>query len=282
VKAVLTDDFNKPIPAPVEHLRPARDTCEQCHWPDKFHGKKIKEFTSFTNDDQEEPIMQEIALHIGGRNPLTDDFEGIHWHVSRDIKVEYQPLNEKRTEIGRVKVTHANGVVEEDTLDGAEEGESHEEWRTMDCIDCHNRPTHVYDRLEERVDFGLLSKKINPEIPGIREDSITVLEEEYPSRKEAKEKIGENLLKLQAERHGNDFVAEHENDLVEASLFLVETYMNNVWPKLKITWGTYREHLGHQDADDGFGCFRCHDDEHQTAVGKTIAQDCDLCHDEPE
>ncbi|MBC8208703.1 MAG: NapC/NirT family cytochrome c [Desulfobulbaceae bacterium] len=280
VKAVFDGDFSRPIPAPVEHLRPARDTCEQCHWPEKFHGKKVKSYVSFSNRNQTEPYVQDIALHIGGRNPVTDSFEGIHWHVSNDIKVEYQPLDKKRTQIGKIKVTKSSGVTEEYTIDGAEE--STQEWRTMDCIDCHNRPTHVYDDLEERVDFGLLSKKINPEIDGIREDSITVLKKEYTTRNDASEQIVETLLALQAKRHGNDFVAENEESLIASGSFLLETYLNNVWPAMSVTWGTYREHLGHRYADEGFGCFRCHDEEHSTEFGKVISQDCAMCHDEPE
>jgi hypothetical protein len=58
--------------------------------------------------------------------------------------------------------------------------------------------------------------------------------------------------------------------------------MDNVWPKMAVTWGTYKMHLGHQNEAEGYGCFRCHDDEHQTELGKTISQSCDLCHDEPE
>ncbi|RJX23479.1 MAG: cytochrome C [Desulfobulbus sp.] len=283
VAAVMTGDFSRPIPSPVEHLRPARDTCEQCHWPEKFHGKKIKTFTRFSNSNQEAPDVQEIALHIGGRNPKTDAFEGIHWHVSNNVKVEYQPLNRKRTSIGTVKVTHPDGVTEEFVKEGAEpeEGETAGEWRTMDCIDCHNRPTHVYDRLEERVDFGLLSGRIDQALPGIREDSIIVLKKDYPSREQAREEMIKTLIELQAQRNGNAYATEKGELLVMAGQFLLETYMNNIWPEMKITWGTYREHLGHQDEADGYGCFRCHDDEHQTKVGKVIRQDCDLCHDEP-
>jgi nitrate/TMAO reductase-like tetraheme cytochrome c subunit len=287
VVAVMTDDFSRPIPSPVEHLRPARDTCEQCHWPEKFHGKKVKTFTYFSNDNQETPEIQEIALHIGGRNPKTDAFEGIHWHVSNNVKVEYQPLNQKRTAIGAVKVTNPDGVTEEFLIDGAEEGKAEGaagegEWRTMDCIDCHNRPTHVYDRLEERVDFGLLSRRIEPGLAGIREDSIAVLKKEYTSREQAQEQMIKTLIELQAERNGNAYAEEKGELLVKAGQFLLETYMNNIWPAMKITWGTYRQHLGHQDEADGYGCFRCHDDEHRTKVGKTIRQDCDLCHDEPQ
>jgi nitrate/TMAO reductase-like tetraheme cytochrome c subunit len=283
VKAVLDGNFSRPIPAPVEHLRPARDTCETCHWPEKFQGKRVKEFVSFTNDNQKDSVVQEISLHIGGRNPVTDEFEGIHWHVSRDIKIEYQPLNEKRTKIGKVKVTRPGGVTEEFSVkdEPTEEGIT-QQWRTMDCIDCHNRPTHVYDDLERVVDFGLSSKKLDPEIEGIREDSIAVLKSEYTSRDEATEKIVQDLQERLAKRHGDDFVAEHEKDIVRAGSFLLEAYLNNVWPAMKVTWGSYRQHLGHQNADEGYGCFRCHDDEHKTTFGKVIGQDCNMCHDEPE
>lgn len=282
VKAVIDGSYSTPIPAPVEHLRPAQDTCEECHWPEKFHGKKIKQFVSYTNDDQENPETQDIALHIGGRNPVTDNFEGIHWHVSNNVKVEYESLDDKRTTIGKIKVTKPSGVTEEYTIDGAQAEDGEAAWRTMDCIDCHNRPTHVYDSLYEKVDFGLYSKKIDPAIPGIREDSLTVLQKEYASRKEAKEQIVETLLSLQAKRHGADFVAENEKSLIESGGYLLDAYMANVWPKMKVTWGTYKGHNGHQDEDEGFGCFRCHDEEHQTEFGKTISQSCDLCHDEPE
>ncbi len=282
VKAVLDGSYSTPIPAPVEHLRPAQDTCEACHWPEKFHGKKVKTFVSYYNDDQENPEVQEIALHIGGRNPLTDTFEGIHWHVSNNVKVQYESLDDKRTSIGRIKVTKPSGVTEEYTIDGAEAESGSGKWRTMDCVDCHNRPTHVYDDLEERVDLGLYSKKIDASIPGIREDSLTVLQKEYKSREEAQEQIVESLLALQATRHSTDFVAENEQALIKSGAYLLAAYMDNVWPKMAVTWGTYKGHNGHQDEEDGFGCFRCHDEEHQTEFGKTISQSCDICHDEPE
>jgi len=48
---------------------------------------------------------------------------------------------------------------------------------------------------------------------------------------------------------------------------------------MNVTWGTYRNDIGHVDSP---GCFRCHDDSHQTTDGKVIAQDCELCHSIPE
>ena len=280
VAAVMTGSFSRPIPAPVTHLRPARDTCEHCHWPEKFHGKKVKIFNHFTNDNQKTPETTEISLHIGGRNPKTDVFEGIHWHVSKDVEVRYLAANEKRTEIAKVQVHRPDGSEQEFVKEGVEIEEGGG-WRTMDCIDCHNRPTHTYDKPADRVDFGLLSKKINPEIPGIREDSLTIITKKYASREEAALQMGDDLLALQAKRSKKQ-AEKYKDAILDSADFLLDAYLGNVWPAMNIEWGTYKSHLGHQEADAGFGCWRCHDEEHQTTTGEVISQDCSLCHDEPE
>jgi len=135
---------------------------------------------------------------------------------------------------------------------------------------------------DEVVDFGLLSKRINPEIEGIREDSLIALQREYPSREEAAAKIPEHLLGLQKLR-GEMQAEENTEAIMAAGKYLVDSYMNNIWPKMNVLWGTYSEHLGHKYYDDnGFGCFRCHDEEHISEAGNYIKMDCDLCHDEPE
>lgn len=290
VLAVATNSYSRPIPAPVEHLRPARDTCEHCHWPEKFTGKKVKSFVHFTNDNQTEPEIVDIALHIGGHNRVTGSFEGIHWHVSKDVEVKYLATDDKRLEIAKVKISRPDGSKDEfvkpgveipSTVDQSEDGEK-SGWRTMDCIDCHNRPTHTYDLPEERVDFGLISKKLNPEIIGIREDSLTVLTAEYNTREEAEAQMTNRLIDLQTNRQGIDYVKRFDADLRKAGAYLLETYLGNVWPNMGIKWGTYGSHLGHQRAEEGWGCWRCHDEEHANAEGKTISQSCDMCHDEPQ
>lgn len=282
IKAMIKGDYSRPIPAMTQDLRPSRDTCESCHWPEKFHGKKVKKFISFTNDNQTTPTINEIALRIGGRNPITDEFEGIHWHISQDVKVEYQPLDHERTRIGRVRVTKPGGIIEEYTIDNTLSVDGMiPKWRTMDCVDCHNRPTHIFDNLERIVDFGLYSKKIDPLIPGIREDSITILQKPYISRDEAAEKIATDLMKLVEKRHGKDFTQQHEKEILTSGSFLLEAYLNNVWPEMRVSWGTYRQHIGHQDSEAGYGCFRCHDNKHKSKTGKVIPQSCNLCHDQP-
>ena len=281
VAAVLRNTYRRPIPAPVHELRPARDTCEQCHWPEKFHGKKIKRYVSFTNEDQKNPQITEIALHTGGHNPENNVFEGIHWHVSQQVEVSYLAVDEKRTKIAKVKVKRPDGTTDEFVNSNIEVPKGKElQWRVMDCIDCHNRPTHIYDMPEERVDFGLLSKRINPDIPDIREDSLQVITKDYASRAEAEDKMISDLLFLQKERSA-EIATKYKNDIIKAGTFLLESYLGNVWPDMKVKWGTYPDHLGHQNADEGYGCWRCHDDEHLDKSGEAISQDCSMCHDEP-
>ncbi len=154
-------------------------------------------------------------------------------------------------------------------------------WRVMDCIDCHSRPTHKYDMPEERVGFGLRSQKINPDVPGIKEDSLIVLTREYRSREEAEKTMVNELIELQSTRDKQG-AKIFEADIRRAGEYLLETYLGNIWHSMKIQWGEYKEQLGHQFEEDGYGCFRCHNDEHENGSGETISQDCDLCHDEPE
>jgi hypothetical protein len=284
LQEVIAGKFNRPLAASIADLPSAKRICEKCHSPEKYFGAKVKTSLSFSNDDQENPEHQEIILNIGGRNPQTNLPEGIHFHTDPSLKIEYQPLDEKRTKIGNIRVTRAGEKPKEYTIQG-ESGQkeaSTSGWRTMDCTDCHNRTAHVFDNPVERVDFGLNRKMIDPLIPGIREDSLTVLYKEYADRPEAGEKIPLDLITLQEKRNGGEFVKVHRSAIIEAGAFLVQVYQANIWPRMMITWGTYKDHGSHRYNKTGYGCFRCHDDKHQTKSGETVSQDCGLCHLEPE
>ena len=72
-----------------------------------------------------------------------------------------------------------------------------------------------------------------------------------------------------------DVYREHRA-LVESSGAAVQAiYLRNIFPDMKVTWGTHPNHIGHEDF---LGCFRCHDDNHVSKDGKTISQSCDTCH----
>ncbi len=279
LKEVITGSYHRPIPNPVKNLPPAAVTCENCHSPERYFGDQKKVFIKFSNQNQKTPEKQEIVLHLGGHDPVSGEFKGIHWHADPAIQIYYQPLNADLTKIGSVKMVRANGSVRLFTS-GTENNNL--PWKRMDCIDCHNRPTHVFDDPVKRVDFGLYSKKVSADIPGIRQDCLTVLRHPYATREQAGKNILTDLKNLQENRNGKDFVAKNEKAIIRSADYLKRTYLQNIWPKMKITWGTYRSEIGHQHADIGYGCFRCHDEAHLTKSGQSISQDCGLCHREPD
>ena len=280
LKGVLTGDYSRPVPTPVANLPPAMLTCEKCHSPEKYFGNTKKTFVKFSNENQEKPETQDILLHLGGRDPVTNSLKGIHWHAGHAVRIDYQPLNANRTKIGAVKMTWNDGTKVFTT--GGKKEDPNLPWRQMDCTDCHNRPTHIFDDLAAKVDAGIGSGKIHKEIPGIRQDSLTVLQKPYGSREAATAEIVQDLKKLQEKRNGADFAAIHDKAITDSGAFLKKAYLENIWPAMKVTWGTYKSQIGHRYADAGFGCFRCHDEEHATTSGATISQDCGLCHKEPE
>ncbi len=290
VVGVVTGSYSRPVPAPVESLRDANDTCGECHWPEKFYGNKLNNIKHLTDDDQKNPEVVPINLHIGGLNPSTDKFEGIHWHVSKDVKIEFIAADDERTQIARVRVKRPDNTRDEYVKAAIKvPAEKVNKWRTMDCTDCHNRPGHTFQMPETIVDFGLMNNKINPDIPGIRADSMTVLTAKYKSRDEAEEKIPVDLFALQSKRNATAATAA-KADIDAAATYLVKGYLGNIWQSMNIGWGTYQTRIGHRSEDYGnykyanpeYGCFRCHDDEHENNSGESIPQDCNFCHDEPE
>jgi hypothetical protein len=275
----IANSYDKPIPTPVTDLRPAQETCEKCHWPDKFQGKVVKKFFHFNSNDQKNPTLNEISLHIGGRNPYSEQFEGIHWHVSQNVRIHYLAIDKKLTRIAAIRVERPDGSVDEFKKEGMVAKEKDElSWRVMDCLDCHNRPTHIFQSPEQVVDKGMLNGKINPDLEGIREDSLIVLRRQYDTREDAGKRIPDHFFALRGLRgEGKDY----ESDLRKAADYLAESYLNNIWPGMNIWWGTYKSHLGHQNSKEGYGCFRCHDGLHLNKDGQAISMDCDLCHDTP-
>jgi hypothetical protein len=269
VFATVLNTYPKPIPTPVHSLRPARDTCEQCHWPEKFHGDKVRVIEHFDDDRDNTPMTTVLLLRVGGGAGLHQG-RGIHWHVMN--RVEYVS-DHTREKIYKVKVISRDGEVKEYVWEG-EEPEGEVEERVMDCVDCHNRPTHIYKLPDQAVDEALAAGLIPRDLPYVRRRSLEVLRENYASTKEAVEKIPESFRAIY-EQEDPEVARERSEDIERVGQVLVDIFRKNVFPEMNITWGTYPNHIGHENFP---GCFRCHDDEHVTADGETISQDCATCH----
>jgi hypothetical protein len=275
VWAVAMGTYSTPIPTPIENLRPARETCEECHWPEVFHGKRTKTFSKMVDDENPlDPQISTVVLNVGGLDARTGDYHGIHWHVSKQNRVEYRS-DPKRENIREVRVTRPDGTVDDYVKEDLPALPPDTPWRTMDCLDCHNRPTHIYETAEAAIDRLILQAPSWATVPGIKPLLVEAVTQDYTDEESARRGIVDYLTNNYTRQHPEN-ADEHRLQLIAAA---DSAYRNawalNVFPKMNVTWGTYPNHLGHRN--DG-GCFRCHSEEHNTSSGKTISQDCDSCH----
>lgn len=267
VWAVLTHSYHRPIPTPVENLRPARDTCEACHWPSMFHGRRIKTWIHPPEEPGGENLLTAVLLKTGGAKPGTGHYTGIHWHVSPNTTVEYLASDAQRSLIKRIRVLHPDGRREEFSSPGVPEPPPGTLWRRMDCVDCHNRPTHVFDDPAEAIDRALVQGALPSSLPGLRKTAFELLTAHYTSASQAETAIRSGLVA----RYGNSPV------LPRTVQELSTIWQSNVFPEMGIGWNTHPTQLGHHR--EGAGCFRCHDETHASSAGRTLSQDCSLCHE---
>jgi nitrate/TMAO reductase-like tetraheme cytochrome c subunit len=278
VFAVASNTYNRPIDTPVHNLRPARETCEQCHWPEKFHDANVRIIKKYSDDEKNTQLTTALLLKVGGNHDRSGNGSGIHWwHMDPMNKVSYI-ADEKRQTIHWVEHRNGRGEVTEYQL--AESALSPQELgklekRVMDCVDCHNRPTHIYQLPEESVDLALSKEQIDRSLPFIKKKGVELLKASYSSEADAHLKIASGLRGFYQKEHPQ-VVSQRSAQIDAAARVLQEIYSRNVFPEMKVTWGTYANNLGHQNFP---GCFRCHDDNHKSQAGKTITQDCAACHD---
>jgi len=259
VYATLANKFPRPIPRPIKNLRPAQDTCEQCHWPQKFFSSVERINTHFLADETNTPWTIQLLMKVGGGDPDQGPVSGIHWHVGGQQQIEYIATDAARQKIPWVRVTDLNGNVtvyeaKEDALKPDQVTTS--AMRRMDCIDCHNQPSHIYRAPAALVNQAMATGRIPRTLPFIKKNAVEVLTAEY--------KTTEDALQTIAKKLPAPAVAETQR-----------IYRQNFFPEMKVDWRTYPNNIGHTIST---GCYRCHDGQHVNAKGKAIRHDCNLCH----
>jgi hypothetical protein len=275
VVSATFDLYERPIPTPVHQLRPARETCEKCHWPDKFYGDRIKSFQTFGFDQESTPRHTTLALKVGSG---TGDSHGtIHWHIAEANEVRYQAADEKLLTMEWVEIKRGDEFhrYSNRKISGHREDETTAaEVRSMDCVDCHNRATHIYQDPEAAVDKALASGKISGNLPFAKKVGLGAILGSYGASKADGLRGIENAVRGHYFREKHDVPVNLQDvDLMVAEL--QEIYSRNIFPGMNVTWNTYPSHLGHEN---GSGCFRCHNSDMVDDAGVSIGYDCTLCH----
>jgi NapC/NirT cytochrome c family, N-terminal region/Cytochrome c3 len=273
-KTVL-NTYPRPIESPVANLRPASQTCEQCHWPRNFWGAQLKVFNHFSSDEANTPRQVRLLIKTGGGDPNSGQgAAGIHWHMNIANKIEYKS-DAKRQTISWVRMTDPKGNVTEFTASGADPAATGKlEPRRMDCVDCHNRPTHIYTPPDRSVDQAIAANRISATLPFAKQQSVQVLTAEYKTSAEAKAAIAEKIPAFYQQKYpqlAGSRAADIQNVVVE----LQRIFRENIFPEMHVDWRTHPDNVGHYYFN---GCFRCHDGNHTSKDGKVISKDCNSCH----
>jgi len=272
-KTVL-NNYPRPIESPVANLRPASQTCEQCHWPRNFWGAQLKVFNHFSSDENNTPRQVRLLIKTGGGDPDNGmAMAGIHWHMNIANKIEYRS-DAKRQTISWVRLTDPKGNVTEYTSGGDLGAKDTPAVRRMDCVDCHNRPTHKYNPPDRSVDQSMAATRISPTLPYAKQQGVQVLTAEYKSTGQAMEAIATAIPAFYKTKYPQ-VAKDRKGDIEQMVAELQRLYRENIFPEMHVDWRTHQDNVGHYYYN---GCFRCHDGNHKSADGKVITKDCNSCH----
>lgn len=271
--------YHRPIETPVHNLRPARETCEQCHWPEKHHGDKLKVFATFAEDQSNTPSYTAMILKTGGGELDVGRHGGIHWwHIYSDNRIRYYSSDEQRQDIIWVELKTPDGELRSYSRPGRElpsEAALQNGARVMDCIDCHNRPTHLFKNPDRALDELLENHPEYQDLPFFKKTALAAVSAGFETRDDGIQGVRQAILDYY--RNSNpDLLKAREKAISEAAGLVAEVYGRSNFPEMKTNWETHPLNIGHQDFP---GCWRCHDDEMKIPDGThTIPQDCDTCH----
>ncbi len=277
VYSIIFHKYPRPIATPVHDLRPAQETCEQCHWPAKFFGAQQKLFTHYLTDEKNTSWQIQTLLKIGGGDPATGAPSGIHWYMNIANDIFYAATDAKRQVIPYVKAVDRKGHVteyfsSESTL--RPEQLAKMPLRRMDCVDCHNRPSHVFNTPEQAVSRAFAAGLADASLPGLKREAMRLLAGEYRTEAEALDRIGKDLPEFYRKTHPALY-ARKAAAVRQATEVVRQIFLANVFPEMNADWRAHENNLGHLTSE---GCFRCHDGEHKSREGRVVSKDCNVCH----
>jgi hypothetical protein len=274
---VTFNKYPRPIPTPIKNLRPASETCEQCHWPKAFYSKMEKVKNYYLSDEENSKMSLLLSINIGGGNEESGVTAGIHWHMNIANKVTYIATDQARQVIPWVKIKSLDGketIFCSTVIKLPKDQMKEENIRKMDCIDCHNRPAHIYNPPSSSVNNLIASGYIDNLLPYAKSVAVQSLETGYSKKEIALDSI---RIFIQAFYNVNyPDIAVSKKDQIEKTIQEVQKiYVRNYFPEMNVSWHKFPNNIGHLYSP---GCFRCHDGKHVSSDGKVIPKDCNICH----
>ena len=278
VYSTLFKKYPRPVAAPIHSMRPERETCERCHWPERFYSRKLRIQRSYLADSGNTEWNLSLLMKIGPEFKEKGNSEGIHWHINKNFRIEYASDKQYRESIPWVKLTNlktgevktfvdSENPLDKNALDTLEV-------RSMDCLDCHNRASHLFKSAPDYVDNAIVSGMIPKDIAYFKKAAMNALKNPFEDNATARKDISEAILKFYKDEHP-ELLKKDKQRLLLAIAVVQGEYQMNAFPFMRADASKYPNHIGHLESE---GCFRCHSDRHKTSKGETISRNCEICH----
>ncbi len=270
---VAFDSYPRPVPSPLAsgRLVPTRETCEHCHNPEQFAPARLRVISRFAEEEANTETQTVLTMMVGGSR-----YGGIHGkHYGPGVEIRFAAADAQREKIPWVEYRNTNTGETRVYQTDAGGSVSSAPKILMQCVDCHNRPAHTFSPPDRALDAAFAVGMLPTTLPYLKKTGMEALKATYASSEEAARRIPEAIEGYYKQSHP-EIYASRAADVQSAARHVAEIYSRNVFPDLKVTWGTYRNDIGHEASP---GCFRCHDEQHATSEGKTITMDCAACHE---
>lgn len=257
---VAFHDYPRPITVPLNGLRPARATCERCHNPNRFPADKLVVLNSFENNKQNTELTTVLMLRLHQIHKV---------HLNHIV---YTATNNTDRKILAVIIPNGKGGTirfVNTTWKKPIKGVT----RVMDCMDCHNQATHIFLSPERAIDQAMEHGSPSTSLPYVHKEGLALIQGKYSSQVEAEQKITQGLYNYYR-THYPEVWKSDQATVQKAAKSLVAAYDDNVFPSMKVTWGTYPNNIDMASP----GCFRCHNGDFVAKDGQTIPSGCNLCH----
>jgi hypothetical protein len=281
VFATIFHTYPTPLPTPLKSMRPATETCNECHWPQKFYGAQLLQIPYFRYDEKNTPEQLSLLVKTGGGVPEMGENAGIHWHMITRSKIYFKAMDPQLQQIPWIKVVLPDGsemVYEDKEINVAKNELEKLPVHLMDCMHCHNRPSHMFLTPGRAVDEAMGGGNISPRLPWIKKLAVEALLKNYKDRQSAHEGIRQAIEGYYS-KHFNEVLRNQKTEVNQAIDAITAIFDRSVFFTMKVNWATYPHDIGHRNWP---GCFRCHDGHHVSQSSKVLTRSCTVCHTIPQ
>ncbi len=266
-------------PTASKTLRPARDSCEACHWPEIRHSDSVRTKVRYDADAKSRETRTTLVMHTGFGEVRESGSKGIHWHIAQEVT--YAALDPQKQKIPWVQARGADGktVTYFDPTAGVTPKELDKvEKRRIDCIDCHNASGHPFPNPANLVDEAINEGKISRSLPSVKARATAIIENAAAATGSEAER-GAKFDQLIAASAPKDLKPEFTKAQKAFEGEMKRILLLTSFSGERLNWRSFPDNIGHKDFA---GCFRCHDGKHLDENGQAIRLQCTLCHALPQ